>query len=88
VIQKLSLNLKCNSIRLNFKCNVIVIVIELKIVIELTFDEGLGLGCRSEGHINIRFEKLYVLPCPKTLVCDYFKTIFDDKPSDDIEIEV
>jgi len=56
--------------------------------IELTFDEGLGLGCKSEGHINILFENVYVLPCPKTLKCDYFKTIFDDKPSGDTEIEV
>jgi len=31
---------------------------------------------------------LYVLSCPKTLKCDYFKTIFDDKPCDDTKIDV
>jgi len=42
-------------------------------VIELSFDEGLGVGCRSEGHANIRFPKLYVLPCSKTLRSPYLK---------------
>jgi len=43
-----------------------------KNIIELTYDEGLGVGCKNKGHINIGFEKLYVLPCSKTLRCDYF----------------
>ena len=57
-------------------------------VIELTYDQGLGIGCKTEGHVNIRFPKLYVLPCSKTLQCPYFKQIFDDKPSVECEVEV
>jgi len=59
-----------------------------KNVIELTFDEGQGVGCKNQGHAKVRFPKLYVIPCPKTLKCAYFKTIFEEKPYDDIEIEV
>ena len=49
-------------------------------VIKLTYDEGHGIGCKNK--------KFICFPCQKTLKCDYFKTIFDDKPFDDIEIEV
>jgi len=57
-------------------------------IIELTFEEGLGIGCKGEGHVNLRFSKLYVLPCTKSLKCPYFRKIFEDKPSIDDEIEV
>jgi len=42
-------------------------------VIDITIDESLGVGCKSEGHVNVQFQKLYVLLCLKTLKCDYFK---------------
>jgi hypothetical protein len=49
-------------------------------VLELTYDCNKGRGCKSRGHTQRQFNKLYVIPCVKTLNCLYFKDIFINVP--------
>jgi hypothetical protein len=36
-------------------------------VIELTYDCNKGRGCKTNGHTRRQFNKLYIIPCVKTL---------------------
>jgi hypothetical protein len=49
-------------------------------VLQLTYDCNKGWGCKSRGHSQRQFNKLYVIPCVKTLNCQYFKDIFMNVP--------
>ena len=44
-------------------------------VLELAYD-SLVKGCKSNDHIQKRCDKLYVVPCRKTLQHAYFRNIF------------
>jgi hypothetical protein len=52
-------------------------------VLELTYDSNNGRGCRTKGHTQRQFNKLYVVPCVKTMSCQYFKDIFINIPLDE-----
>ena len=46
-------------------------------VIELTYDHNKEKGrCKTKGHVQQQFNKLYVIPYVKTLNCQYFEDIF------------
>jgi hypothetical protein len=49
-------------------------------VIELMYDSNKGRGCKSRGHNQWQFNKLYIIPCMKTLNCEYFKHMFINTP--------
>jgi hypothetical protein len=52
-------------------------------IIELTYDCNKGRGCRTKGHTQQQYNKLYVIPCVKTLSCQYFKDMFINIPLDE-----
>jgi hypothetical protein len=45
-------------------------------LIEFTYDSNKGRRCKTKGHTQRQFNKLYVIPCVKTLSCQYFKDMF------------
>ena len=49
-------------------------------VIELTYDCNKGSGCKTKGHAHCQFDKLYNVPCEKSLNCQYFKKLFLNIP--------
>jgi hypothetical protein len=49
-------------------------------VIELTYACKRGRGCKTNVHTQQQFDKLYVIPCVKTLNCQYFKDILSIYP--------
>jgi hypothetical protein len=38
-------------------------------IIELTYDCNKERGCKTKGHGHHQFDKLYIVPCLKTLDC-------------------
>ena len=55
-------------------------------VLELAYD-SLVKGCKSNDHIQKRCDKLYVVPCRKTLQHAYFRNIFTN-PSQRSELSI
>ena len=54
--------------------------IEDQCILELVYDLKVR-GCKTRGHTNKTFDKLYAIPCKKTLEWQYFKNIFIDSSS-------
>lgn len=47
----------------------------MAVYLELVYSGGTR-GCKTAGHTQKVFDKLYVIPCQKTLKCEYFRDIF------------
>jgi hypothetical protein len=49
-------------------------------IIELTYDFNKGIRYKTKGHDYCQFDKLYIMPCKKSLDCQYFQKIFLNIP--------
>lgn len=49
-------------------------------VLELIYS-GLTKGCKTAGHSNRKVDRLYIIPCPRTLEYKVFQTIFTNPPA-------